>query len=153
MTDPMPSAVDKAKSAAEIAATITTLDDLHERAYVIETEAAERYAEPAEQMETHNNPETAAIFARMAEIEGLHADKMRSRRDPDRAPWEYKWLTFDSPEAAASDEVHYLMSPYQALEVALLDEQRAETFCRAVAQHAAAKEVRALAARMTGSRP
>jgi rubrerythrin len=146
MSDPSPAG--EAKRAAEVAATITTVEELRERAYVIEAEAAERYTELAEQMELHNNPKAAEIFARMAEIENLHADRMRPKDHVDRPPWEYKWLTFESPEATAGDDVHYLMSPYQALEVALLNEQRAEIFYRAVAEHAAAKEVRALAAQM-----
>jgi rubrerythrin len=45
------------------------------------------------------------------------------------------------------------MSPYQALQVALLNEQRAASFYQAVAEHAAAADVRSLAARMAEEEP
>ncbi len=41
----------------------------------MEVEAAQRYAELADAMETHNNREVAALFRTMANIESKHADR------------------------------------------------------------------------------
>ncbi len=46
------------------------------QALAMEIEAAERYAEFADAMETHNNLEVAALFRKMADIEGKHATQI-----------------------------------------------------------------------------
>ena len=51
-----------------------TIPELMAQALAIEIEAAQRYTELADVMETHNNREVAALFRRMAVIEARHAD-------------------------------------------------------------------------------
>ena len=46
------------------------------QALAMETEAAQRYAEFADAMEMHNNREVAALFRKMADIEGRHAQQI-----------------------------------------------------------------------------
>ena len=50
--------------------------DFMSRAYTMELEATERYAQFAEQLETHNNREVAQLFRKLAEIEKLHAKRI-----------------------------------------------------------------------------
>ena len=135
---------------AEVAAAVKSRADLMEMAYVLESEAADRYAELADQMEVHNNHEVAEVFAKMAAIEGEHAKKvdLRPSEGPKRAPWEYRWIGFEAPETTPSKDLHYLMTPHHALILAKVNEQRAEAFYRVVARLAPTQEVRDLAAEM-----
>ena len=111
---------------------IRSLADLLSHALAIETEAVERYSLLADQMEVHNNPELAAIFRKLAGIEGRHAKEIEGRAAgldlPNLKPWEYEWAGGDSPEAGDSAEAHYLMTPHHALKMALAAEQRAFAF-------------------------
>src|SRR6185295_12860268 len=47
---------------------MTSFADFMARAYSMEIEAQERYQQFAEQLETHNNPEVAQVFRKLAEI-------------------------------------------------------------------------------------
>src|SRR5271165_3539897 len=49
-----------------------TLEELMRQALVMENEAAQRYADLADAMDTHNNREVAALFRKMADIESRH---------------------------------------------------------------------------------
>ena len=120
-------------------------------AMAIETEAVDRYEELADQMDVHNNPEVAAFFRKMAEIEGKHVLNVENlcgdTELPHIAPWDLAWSNDESPEAPKhNDEVHYLMTPYHAIELAIQGEQRAADFFRCVADSVTAPaDVRALA--------
>ena len=107
---------------------ISTTSELLAHAYAIESEAEERYANLADQMAIHNNREVAALFRKLSEIEGKHAEEIRERaRDldlPHLAPWGYQWVLADSPESADLEVAHYLMTPYHALMLALGAEER-----------------------------
>ena len=70
--------------ASEKTAAPATLTELMAQALAIEIEAAQRYAELADVMETHNNREVADLFRRMATIESRHADAIRAVRDVGR---------------------------------------------------------------------
>ncbi len=106
----------------------------------METEAMERYQDLAEQMEVHHNPETAGLFRKMAEVESLHVQKVLERTEgmelPHIPPWEYQWIDGQTPEAAAAESTHYLMTPHHALQLALKAEKRALDFFTQVADQA-----------------
>jgi hypothetical protein len=53
-----------------------TLVELMAQALAMEMEAAQRYADFADAMETHNNREVAALFRKMADIESKHAEQI-----------------------------------------------------------------------------
>jgi rubrerythrin len=109
-----------------------TLTELMTRAWVMETEAAQRYAEFADAMEMHNNREVSDLFRKMAAIEGKHAAQimleMGWQQPPALPSGELGWRGFEAPETTPGDEIHYLMQPYHALQLALANEQRAERF-------------------------
>ena len=114
-------------------------------AMAIETEAVDRYEELADQMEVHNNPEVAAFFRKMAEIEGKHVTNVEhlcgDTELPHISPWDLAWAGDESPESPKhTDDVHYLMTPYHAIEMAIDGEQRAADFFRAVAENEAAPD-------------
>ena len=64
---------------------------------------------------------------------------------PELAPWEYRWPGLESPETIDLAGVHYLMTPYQALQLALENETNAMAFFEAAANACTDNRVRALA--------
>ncbi len=123
-----------------------TLEAFMAQALVMENEAVERYTDFADAMETHNNPEVAAMFRTMAGYETKHAQQIMEQMGwtsaPVVDPGTYVWSSFDAPEATPIDSVHYLMQPWHALQLALAAEQRAEAFFGALADAATSDEVR-----------
>ena len=121
------------------------------RAYTIELEATERYAQFAEQLDTHNNREVAALFRRLSEIEALHAkrilEQMRWPAMPVLPP-AYAWQAAEAPETAPFDSLHYLMHPWHALEIALRCETEAKKYYDGIAASRAPREVREAAKEM-----
>jgi rubrerythrin len=126
--------------------------DFMAQAYTMETEAAQRYIEFAEQMEVHNNPEVAQLFRKLAAIEELHAKQVLEEMGWPRMPepvYALQWAGGEPPESAPVSEVHYRMTPWHALELALGNELRAEKFFSNLARsRATPAEVRKLAAEM-----
>jgi rubrerythrin len=122
------------------------------QAYTMEREASERYTEFAEQMEVHNNPEVAQLFRKLAAIEELHAKQVLEEMGWPRMPepvYALQWAGGEPPESAPVSEVHYRMTPWHALELALGNELRAEKFFNNLARsRATPAEVRKLAAEM-----
>ncbi len=108
------------------------------QALAMELDAVARYTEFADAMEVHNNREIAAMFRTMAGYERKHADQIMSEMGwsapPAPPPGGWGWPAFEPPETVPSDEVHYLMQPRHALELALAAEQRAEAFFGQLAQ-------------------
>ena len=102
------------------------------RAYVMEMDASERYADFADQMEVHNNPEVAELFRKLSHIEGLHAQRILEEmgwKQPPRALLSWRWDEDpEPPETAPVTELHYLMQPWHALELGLKNERRALKF-------------------------
>jgi rubrerythrin len=125
--------------------------DFMAQAYTMELEAVERYALFAEQLDTHNNREVAELFRKLSKIEGLHAkrilDEMGWPSLP-ALPVAYAWEGGEAPETAPQDEIHYLMQPWHALQLALQCEQRAAQFFERIVKGKAPKKVREAAAEM-----
>ena len=122
-----------------------SFDDFMAQALVMEHEAAQRYTEFAEMMETHNNPEVAQWFRKMAVIEGKHASQIMAEMGWKEVPRNVSspaFEGFDAPEAAPIDEVHYLMRPWHVLQLALANEERAERFFAHLASVATVDSVR-----------
>jgi rubrerythrin len=120
--------------------TIATIEDLLAHARDMEAEAAERYNDLADQMEVHNNHEVARLFRKLAEIEAKHIAAVEAMGDgldlPELKPWEHAWEG-ESPEAPENDEVHYLMTPYHVISIALRHEKIAVDFFEGVVANSA----------------
>jgi rubrerythrin len=136
-------------SAAGKPAAPQTLEDFMAQALAMEQEAVERYTEFADAMETHNNRDVAAMFRTMAGYEAKHAAQIMAEMGWTSAPpvprQAVSWPGFESPEAVPIDEVHYLMQPWHALQLALAAEQRAEAFFAELARVAGNEAVRSAA--------
>ncbi len=124
----------------------TTLEDFMAQALQMELDAAERYNEFADMMDTHNNPEVGQWFRKMAVIEGKHATQIMAemgwKEAPRLATAASVFEGFETPETAPIDEVHYLMRPWHVLQLALANEERAERFFAKLASLATVESVR-----------
>ncbi len=128
------------------------LVDLMVQALAMERAAVSRYIALADVMEVHNNRPVETLFRKMAAIEERHAqeimDEMGWKNDaavPEAAAGSGG---SDAPESVPEDQVHYLMWPWHALQLALAAEQRAEAFFSQLARDAADDRVRAAATRL-----
>lgn len=130
---------------------ISSVTEFFAQALAIEEEASERYNLLADQMEVHNNTEIAAIFRKMANIEALHREEI-ARRAGNRLvggkPAVFSWLGPDGPESTEFEDVHYLMTPHQALRLARFNEVRATKFFEGIASNATDAEIKAVAEEM-----
>jgi len=148
-----PLKVVSAPAPASPATPITNIDSLMAYAYALEAEASERYSEFADAMETHNNREVAELFRKLARIENLHAEHIleemgwSSAPPPPASGWQ--WEGLEGPETAEHTELHYLMQPYHALQIALHNERRAEVFFADLVRKAPSGKVRDAAKEMT----
>lgn len=135
-----------------MAQSIDSPNELYAHAIGIEREAAERYIEFAERMSDAGNDGAAAIFAKLAGFEAEHLETLKRRTDgigvPVLSPAEYKWLDTGAPETMAHDLIFRLLTPWQALGIALDAERRAQTFFEHVLRTASDPALRALAQEM-----
>jgi rubrerythrin len=110
----------------------SNLVDFMAQAWEMEIEAAQRYTDFADSMEMHNNREVAAMFRTMANYETKHADEIMATMGWSESPpvtaRSGGWPGYEAPETPGIDDVHYLMRPWHALQLALAAEQRAERF-------------------------
>ena len=127
---------------------VRSVEELLAHANALEVEAEERYSALADQMEAHNNAEVAKLFRKMAEIEGKHIQRVgelsKGFEVPHIAPWDLQWEG-EAPEAIDSSDVHYLMKPYHALQLALRHEKRAADFFAELVDTVENEEVRSMA--------
>lgn len=107
-----------------------SLIDALDLAVLIEEEARDRYLEFAEQMEAFHTPAAGAFFRKMVKVEEMHRAELETRR---------KSLFGDAPskvtpnmifdiEAPEYDQVRASMTPFQALQAAMVSETKAHDF-------------------------
>ncbi len=110
---------------------IESTAELYVHAIAMEREATLRYTELAQRMSDEGNDEVAALFARLAAHESEHLATLRRRTAGVALPaldTDYSWIDEGAPETLAHDFVFRLMTPQQALSIALHAEKRAKAF-------------------------
>jgi rubrerythrin len=131
-----------------------SLESFMARAIAMELETGQRYDELADIVELHDNSDldVVMLFRTMAGIERKHADALLAQMGWTDAPpasvaaWHAG--AGEGPEATASEELHYRMQPYHALQIALRNEERAVCFFGLLAAAASSGPVRAVALAM-----
>jgi rubrerythrin len=126
-------------------------EDFMARAYAMELEANERYAQFADQLDTHNNREVAQMFRKLAGVEALHAKRILEEMNwpsMPALPPAFAWETPEGPETAPFEQMHYLMQPFHALEIALKCELQAQKYFEDIAASKAPASVRKAATEM-----
>lgn len=123
-----------------------TLEQFMAQAVAMERDAVERYTEFADMLETANNREVATLFRTIAGYESKHAqhimDEMGWSEAPPPPTIPYGAPGLEAPEAMPLDEVHYLMQPWHALQLALAAEKRAQAFFAVLARTATNEAVK-----------
>jgi rubrerythrin len=123
-----------------------SLPEFLAHAIALEREAEERYLELADMMEVHHNLDTAKVFREMARFSKLHGDTIAERTKHleirKLKSWEFRWQL--PPEFGGDDGLHYLMTPYHALNYARENEIRGMDYYRAAAEKSQDEEVRRL---------
>ncbi|MCL4767190.1 MAG: ferritin family protein [Hyphomicrobiaceae bacterium] len=131
-------------------AAIASVGELLAHALRMEEEAEERYRLLADQMETHNNPELAGLFRKLAGHEAHHAEEIRAQIGrmelPGLESWDHSWGGPESPEAVDFGAIRYTTTPRQALQLALDAERRAFEFFDRIAAAAGDPELKRWAA-------
>ena len=111
---------------------ISSVAELLAHAYHMELEAEERYRYLAEQMEVHNNTDLANLFRKLSEVECIHAkdilQQMQSMNVSQLASSGDTWAGNEPPESIDMGDVFYVMTPREALQLALDAERRAHEF-------------------------
>ncbi len=133
---------------SEPAGVLRSLDELFALANAMEQEAANKYAELAEEMRRQNRSELASVFADLEAAEREHVDSVtawsQSRRgkapDPALVRWEAP-ETFDA-DTTAEIKSSRRMTPYRALSMAVRNEERAFAFWSYVAGFAEDPEIK-----------
>lgn len=127
-----------------------SLSELLLHALVIELEATQRYSQLANMMEQTGNRKVAKIFAKMSRIEAAHAETIdehiKGRHLPILTPSQYHWRGPEAPENTDSNRLFHLMTPSQAMALALDNEKRAYEFFADVVDDCSDESVRELAA-------
>lgn len=125
--------------------------DFMARAYSMELDAVERYAQFAEQLDTHNNRDVANLFRKLSQVEELHAKRILEEMgwpSLPALPVAFAWDGAEAPETAPFDSLHYLMQPWHALEIALQCELQAQHYYESIVAGKAPRRIRAAAAEM-----
>lgn len=115
----------------------------------LESEAAARFGELADAMQSAGNREVAALFRRLSDYSKLHLADARARagfrKIPDIAPQDLIWPDLESPEAAAIWAADPMIGREQALEIALAAETSGYEFYKSVLDTTTDPEIRAMA--------
>lgn len=136
------------------AAPIGNLAECYASALAIEREAAARCAQFAEYLEDHGEQATAELFRRLARFEQQHVTELERRTAgmplPALRSWEFSWLDNAPAEQADHRFVFHLMTPHDALSIALGAEKRAQTLYEQVLSASNDPEVQRLARELAG---
>ncbi len=147
----MSDATDKSPPQAETAG-MQNISELLSYAFALETEAYERYSELADMMDTHHNKQVAELFRKMAHHEKQHGEQIRQWAEEQNlsilTKVKYKWTSPEGPETADPGDMHYLMTPHQALTLALHNEQRAHRFFADIVEQTTDEEAGKLASHL-----
>ena len=131
---------------------IESVEEFMVHALELEEASSEHYEELADAMQVHNNLEVAELFHKLANYSRLHAEEVNQRAAnldlPTITPWDFKWKCPTAPESFCMEDAHYLMTPSQALEIALFNEIRGRDFYQLVADNTPSESVKKFAQAM-----
>ena len=125
-----------------------SLPEFLAHAIALEHEAAERYLELADMMESYRNDPVSQLFRDMVRYSNLHHDSIVERARgielPKLRSWQYRWSA--PPEQGGDEAFDPMIEPYNALRYARENEVRAMEYYASVGQSSTDTEVKRLAA-------
>jgi len=115
----------------------------------LEREAALRFGQLADAMESAGNREVGRLFRRLAEYSQMHLSDARSRSGframPAMAAGDYRWPDIESPETAAIWAADPFIGREQALQVAIEAESASYAYYHDVMVRTSDPEIRGFA--------
>ena len=115
----------------------------------LEQEAALRFGELADAMQSAGNKEVAGLFRRLSDYSRLHLADARARAGfreiPEIAPQDFVWPDLESPEAAAIWGADPMIGRGEALQIALGAEKAGRDYYKKVRDTTDDPEIKALA--------
>ena len=133
---------------------IGNLAECYANTLAIEREAAARSAQFAEYLEDHGEQATAALFRKLARFEQQHVEELERRTAgmplPALRSWEFSWLDDAPAEQVDHHFVFHLMTPHDALTIALGAEKRAQALYEQAISVSDDPEVKRLAQELAG---
>lgn len=115
----------------------------------LEEEAARRFEQLADAMQTAGNRDVAALFHRLAHFSRMHLADATARsgyRDvPELGPLEFEWPDIESPETAAIWAADPMIGCEEALQVALDAETAGLLFYQGILERSSDPEVKRFA--------
>ena len=133
---------------------IGNLAECYANALAIEREAAARSAQFAEYLEDHGEQATAALFRKLARFEQQHVEELERRTAgmplPALRSWEFSWLDDAPAEQVDHHFVFHVMTPHDALTIALGAEKRAQALYEQAISVSDDPEVKRLAQELAG---
>lgn len=128
---------------------MNTVEEFLAHTIQLESEAALRFGQLAEAMQTAGNKEVSRLFRRLADYSLLHLGDAKARAGfrelPAMRPGDYRWPDIESPEAAAIWAADPFIGIEQALQVALDAETAGLNFYRDVLQSTQDPDIKLLA--------
>lgn len=128
---------------------IGSIADCYAQALLVEREAAARCLEFAEFLDERGDTANAGLFHKLARNEARHADELVRRSAglplPPLSSWHFNWLDDAPPGQVSHELIFHLMTPYDALKIALGAERSAKALFERTAASAADAETRRLA--------
>ena len=116
----------------------------------LETEAAARFGELADAMESGGNKEVAELFRQLAGYSRMHLADARARSAyremPQLQPWDMVWPDLESPESAAIWGADPLLGRAEALQIALAAETAGRDYYKSILDTTDDPEVKRFAA-------
>lgn len=130
------------------------LADCYASALAIEREAAARSAQFAEYLEEHGAQAAADLFRKLAGYEQQHVEELLRRSSgmplPALRPWEFSWLDNAPAEQVNHEFIFHLMTPHDALKIALDAEKRAQALYEQAITSSDDPEVQRLSRELAG---
>jgi len=126
-----------------------SVEEFLAHAIELEKEAALRFGQLADAMQSCGNREVGKLFRRLADYSLLHLSDARERAGfrelPDMRPDDFKWPDMESPESAAIWAADPMIGREQALLVALEAEKAGLAYYTHVMNTTTDPEIRAFA--------
>lgn len=118
--------------------------------HAMKCESEDRLQDLSDCLTQHNNLQAAEIFdqtIRLIQQGLLKIEQYAAGMElPNIPPWQYQWHCQDQPDCLCIDQAHYMMTPLQALDLAVFNEQRLQMFCKQQMDNGIADNIKQLAA-------
>ncbi len=111
---------------------IKSPEHLLAQVHAMKCESEDRLQDLIDSLTQHNNMAAADIFSRTHKLIKLSVQNIEQKAQgmqlPEIPPWESQWHCNEQPDCLCIENAHYLMTPVQALDLAIFNEKRLLVF-------------------------